>query len=141
MRTAVDTSVVVAALCGWHDRHDSARAALDDALAGEVVVATRVVVEAYAVLTRLPGRHRVAAADALAVLRELFDAADIVELGQDPLWRLLEDAVARGVGGGAVYDAEIAQCAREAGANRLITLNERHFAAWGDEGLRIESPA
>jgi predicted nucleic acid-binding protein len=40
-----------------------------------------------------------------------------------------------------VYDAVIAACARLAGATTLLTFNERHFMALGEEGLEIVVPA
>ena len=48
---------------------------------------------------------------------------------------------AGGVAGGATYDAEIAASARAAGAQRLLTLNARHFERLGSEGLEIVDPS
>ena len=54
-RIALDTSVVVAALLAFHERHAVARSVVDDALRdGGAILPVPVVFEAYSVLTRLP---------------------------------------------------------------------------------------
>jgi predicted nucleic acid-binding protein len=66
---AVDTSVVVAALLGWHEAHEPARRALERGLAAErIVMPAPALLEAYAVMTRLPSPHRIRPADAAALL-------------------------------------------------------------------------
>ena len=46
-----------------------------------------------------------------------------------------------GLSGGVVYDALIAQAAKKAGADRLLTLNETDFRrVWPDAAGRIASP-
>src|SRR3989442_803666 len=52
---AADTSVVVAAFASWHDKHESARRALDEGLR----LIEHCALETYSVLTRLPAPHRV----------------------------------------------------------------------------------
>jgi len=39
----------------------------------------------------------------------------------------LENAAARGIAGGTVYDAMLASCALKAGAERIYTWNVRHY--------------
>ncbi|GAB3914246.1 hypothetical protein GCM10011575_18120 [Microlunatus endophyticus] len=51
---AVDTSVIVAAFAGWHQDHASAAAELRQ----RPRVVAHALLEAYSVLTRLPGPHR-----------------------------------------------------------------------------------
>jgi hypothetical protein len=43
--------------------------------------------------------------------------------------RLLEKAGPAGARGGGIYDLLLLACARKAGAERVFTLNDRHFAA------------
>jgi predicted nucleic acid-binding protein len=59
---AVDTSCIVAAVCSWHEHHAAAAAAIEARYeAGDrLAVAAHGLVEAYAVLTRLPAPHRLA---------------------------------------------------------------------------------
>ena len=140
---AVDTSCLVALVCGWHEHHGQTIAALDERLdAGAVLsVAAPALVEAYAVLTRLPAPQRLAPQDALALLRGNFHGhMRSVALAATDYWSVLEHAPASGVHGGRTYDAIIAACARKAGARELLTLNPRHFESFADAALTITSP-
>lgn len=127
---ALDTSVVIPALVGWHEHHPSAFTFVRDALVGEggVVIPLPGLIEAYAVLTRLPAPWRLRPEDAHRLLVDTFRGkVRVVGLDGDQAWHLLLGAVATGVSGGATYDAHIAACARAAGAKALATFNRRHF--------------
>jgi hypothetical protein len=109
----------VAALSAWHDRHDAAAEALDDvsALPGHVLL------EAYSVLTRLPGGLAVPATTAADVLAERFAGKPLhlADAERDALPSVLARA---GVAGGASHDGLVAL---EAAAHRqtLLTLDRR----------------
>jgi hypothetical protein len=111
--------VVVAALSAWHDRHSDAAKALADVEA----LPAHVMVEAYSVLTRLPGGLAVAAAMAEEVLERRFAAAPL-RLGSRERRRLLRTLADAGVHGGASYDGLVALEARAHDAT-LLTLDER----------------
>ncbi len=140
IRVLVDSSCLVAAALPFHEHHAATLADLARRRdAGQTfVLAAHSILESYAVLTRLPPPHRLAAADALAVLERNWTAADIVSLGGTDSWRLLRQGAAAGVAGGRVYDAAIAACARKGKAVELLTWNVKHFA--GVEGVRVLSP-
>ena len=128
--TALDTSVIVPAHLSWHEHHGAALPVLRDALTGDppAILPVPALVEAYAVLTRLPPPWRLRAGDAHRLLAESFRGKTrIVGLDGDEAWQLLDEALAGEVSGGATYDAHIAACARKAGADRLATFNRRHF--------------
>jgi len=57
---AVDTSCMVAAVCTWHEHHAAAAGEIERRLGrGErMAIPAPALVEAYAVLTRLPARLR-----------------------------------------------------------------------------------
>jgi predicted nucleic acid-binding protein len=142
--TATDTSVIVAALLGWHEFH---RPALD-ALLGSVsdrrdrlVLPSPALVEAYSVMTRLPAPHRLAPADAIELLSGSFETrATLIGLAGKETWRFLHLAAGRGVAGGRAYDALILQCALKGGATRLLTLDRRDFEHLSVPGLEIVVP-
>ncbi len=141
IREAVDTSVVVAALLGWHESHEAARKALERGLTAErLVLPAPTLIEAYAVMTRLPSPHRLSPADAGALLRDTFAGVDTVALDGSEVWRLIDDLETTQVAGGRSYDGHILACARKAGARRLLTLNERDFHALGDAAIEIVRP-
>lgn len=142
--TALDTSVIVPALMSWHEHHSAAHPIVRDALADEqgVILPVPALVEAYAVITRLPAPWRLRARDAHRLLVETFRGrAHLVGLAGDEAWDLLDNVVANAVSGGATYDAHIAACARKANARRLVTFNRRHFERLelGDVDLVVPS--
>jgi predicted nucleic acid-binding protein len=140
-REAVDTSVVVAALLSWHEDHEAARKALDRSItADRLVLPAPVLIEAYAVMTRLPSPHRLSPADAAALLRETFAGASTVTLDGGEVWKLIDDLETTQVAGGRSYDGHILACARKAGVARLLTLNESDFRALGDAKIAIVRP-
>ena len=129
-RFAIDTSCLVAAVCSWHERHTDAATEIDRRLQhGERLCAiAHVLVEAYAVLTRLPHPHRLSARDAWTLIESNFvNGATIVTLPVDQYLDVLRRAPKMDIAGGRVYDAVIGECAREAKAQVLLTFNRRHF--------------
>ncbi len=140
--TALDTSVIVPALLGWHEHHAAALPVVTEALGsdGGVILPLPALVEAYAVLTRLPPPWRLRSADARRLLVDTFRTrSTVVGLDGAEAWDLLDGALASGVSGGGTYDAHIAACAKKAGAARLATFNRRHFERLelGDVALMV----
>ncbi len=139
---SLDSSCIVAAVCGWHEQHAVAARALERRLtAGDrLVVAAHALVEAYAVLTRLPAPHRLAPADAWALLEANFvSGAEIAALSGSAQVALLRRLSHAGIAGGLTYDALIAASARHGKAAELLTFNRRHFDAVADD-LHIVEP-
>lgn len=139
VRVAADTSVLVAAFLSWHESHGPAAEALGAALAASaLILPAPVLVETFAVLTRLPAPHRLAPEAALDLLR-----TNLGHLPQSPapsgrrLWELLDRLTAAGIRGGAVYDAIVAASAVAGGATKLLTLNLREFERVSPEGLEV----
>jgi predicted nucleic acid-binding protein len=140
MRVLLDTSCLVAAVLPQHEHHAATVVELGRRrAAGDIVmVAAHAVTEAYAVLTRLPPPHRLAAADALAVIDRNWGKAETIALTAAEAWRVLREQAAAGLGGGRISDAQIAQCARKAKAAEIVTWNVRHFE--GSSGVRAVAP-
>jgi len=107
----------------------------------ELMVAAPALVEAYAVLTRLPAPHRLSPADAFAAIETSFVThRRVVALSTSDYVRLLRTSPASDVFGGRTYDAVIAQCALKARVACLLTLNETHFRMWETDQLKIVVP-
>jgi len=138
---AIDTSILVAGLLAWHERHEAAARALGRALSAKegFVIPVHVVVESYAVLTRLPSPHRLSSADALSLLRENFREAKLASLPSRSVWPLLERLAETEISGGTTYDALTIEAAQDAGATRLLTLNAQDFERF-DAGIEIIEP-
>ncbi len=136
-----DTSVLVAALCDWHEHHVVAAPPLAAALrSGETVVAGPVLAEAYAVLTRLPSPHRLSPASARSLLSANLEGVRTVALDAAGYWSCLTNAVEQHVSGGRTYDAIVVACALRARADRILTLNRRDFEALVPRSLIVECP-
>jgi predicted nucleic acid-binding protein len=143
-RVAVDTNVIVAAHLVWHERHQEALAALEDALErGRLLLSVHTLLEAYAVMTRLPAPHRLHPRDAYRLLYDTFyKAAEIGWLDETELWRLLEMLKEQGLAGGKTYDAYILACAIKVKADTFVTFNRRDFEIQlSDDETEIIEPA
>lgn len=140
MITALDTSVVIAGLLGWHEAHEESRAALESS-AEDWVLPAPALAEAYAVLTRLPSPHRLSPTSAHRLLSESFrERVRVVSLTERETWRLLDSLRDRGIAGGATYDALILACAEKAHATRILTLNRRDFERLAPNAVHLVVP-
>ncbi|MBW2277175.1 MAG: PIN domain-containing protein [Deltaproteobacteria bacterium] len=138
---AIDSSVIVAAVLTWHEHHERAHKALEQALqTNNAALPVHSLVESYSVMTRLPAPHRLSPQDALAVLEGTFrDNVKLARLRTRSVWKWLSVTVERGIAGGRTYDALILESARSAGATHLLTLNPRDFRDL-DPALEIVEP-
>lgn len=119
-----DTSAIIAALSGWHADHDVAA----DALVAITAAPAHALIEAYSVLTRLPGGLAVPPATAAELLANRFPDPPLRL--RAPAQRALPVTLATaGVLGGASYDGLVALEALTHGA-RLLTLDRRAAATY-----------
>jgi predicted nucleic acid-binding protein len=135
---------MVSALCAWHEHHAAAVDEISRRLEQRqpLIVAAPALIEAYAVLTRLPPPHRLGPDDALALLEANFlEPAKVLTLDGRAYRALLRSAPGQSIVGGRVYDAVIVECAIKGGATALLTFNERDFAPVAPPGLEIVVPA
>jgi toxin FitB len=134
---------MVAAVCEWHEHHTAARGEIERRLRLQhaLLVPGPALVEAYAVLTRLPAPYRLGPTDALAVLDANFiQGARILALDGASYRRLLRRAPTDGIFGGRIYDAVIAECALREQGSVLLTFNATHFLSFRTAGLVIVVP-
>jgi hypothetical protein len=127
---AVDTSVAVPALLPWHESHQSCHAA-----AFRAAAAAHVMVETYAVLTRLPAGHQLSGHDARQLLNRRFGSQVLVPSAR--LSRAFVDRIAAvGIAGGASYDALVGLTAAEHDA-QLLTRDVRAVPTYEALGVRF----
>jgi len=140
MRVLLDSSCLVAAALPQHEHHSATLADLARrrTAGDEFVMATHAVLEAFAVLTRLPPPHRLAPTDALTLLDRNWGRTATQALTAADTWRLVRSQGAAGTAGGRIYDAAIAASATKAGAEAILTWNLRHFT--GLDGPRAVAP-
>lgn len=143
-RFLLDTNCMIALVSTWHEHHDRALEEVEDRLAigQKMVIAGPALVEAYAVLTRMPNPYRLASADAVRLLAANFTdgRTEIVVLDAPAYVGLLKQASNRGIAGGRMYDAIIAECALEAKVETLLTFNRRHLEPLAQPPLEIVVP-
>jgi predicted nucleic acid-binding protein len=138
---AADSSVIIAGLVAWHERHTPCAAALEGALARKaLVIPVPALIESYAVLTKLPAQHRLAHADAFHLLRSSFSTARTAAPRTRDTWSMLRRLSVAPTGGNDVYDAVMMQVVVESGAKTLLTLRRRELERLGVTGVELLEP-
>lgn len=139
--TSADASVIVAAVVSWHERHRAAASAIEAALARKaLVLPAPAVMDAYAILTRLPAQHRLSHADAFHILRSSFATARVVGPKTRDTWSLLRRWSVAPIGGNDVYDAQIVEIAKDAGAKTLLSFRRAELERLAIAGIEIVEP-
>jgi predicted nucleic acid-binding protein len=99
--------------------------------------------ETFAVLSALPINPRISADQAMFLIeKEILQNFFTVPLSVGAYRQAMIDIARAGRGGGAMYDALILQAARNVGASRLYTFNDKHFQPLLRDGepLRVICP-
>jgi len=141
MKAFFDTSVLVPVFYGDHVHH---RASINlfirfDRTNG--CCGAHSLAEVYSTLTRMPGRHRISAEQAMLFIGDIRERLSLVALTGNEYADALGASAARGIVGGGIYDAILAQCAIKAKADVIYTWNERHYALCGGEvAQRLRTP-
>jgi predicted nucleic acid-binding protein len=131
-----DTSVLVPVFYGDHVHHS---ASIDlfirfDKTSG--CCGAHSLVEVFSTLTRMPGRHRISAEQAMLFVGNIRDRLSLISLTGNEYVEALEAAAASGIVGGGIYDAMLAHCAIKAKAETIYTWNERHYVPCGAQVTR-----
>jgi predicted nucleic acid-binding protein len=130
MKVFLDTSVLISAVLKQHVFHERSFAILEGVILQkhEGIVSSHSLAEMYAVLTKLPPPYRHTPEQALLSIEEnvLKHFKTISLVGTDYA-AFLREAVGSGIQGGTIYDALLLKCAVKAAADRVYTLNLKHF--------------
>jgi predicted nucleic acid-binding protein len=141
----LDTSVLVAGLVDFGPQSAPAQSLLHAVAEKRVQApgtAWHCCLEFFSVATRLPPEFRVTPSDAAVLLQEeVLSRMAVHDLPATDRVSMLRAAARDAIGGGRIYDAHIAEVARAAGANVVVTDNRRHFLSALRYGLRVETPA
>ena len=145
MTVFLDTSVLLAGLVDFGPQSAPEQSLLHLAAEQRLdrpATAWHCCLEFFSVVTRLPPEFRVAPADALVLLQaEVFARMTVHDLPPGERLPMLRAAARDAIAGGRVYDAHIAEVARAANAEVVVTDNRRHFLSALRYGLRVETPA
>ena len=144
MSVFLDTSVLLAGLVDFGPQSAPAQSLLHAVVEKRVTspaTAWHCCLEFFSVATRLPPEFRIAPADALVLLdEEVFSRMAVHDLPATDRMPMLRTAARDAIAGGRIYDAHIAEVARAAGAEVVVTDNRRHFVSALRFGLRVETP-
>ena len=144
MSVFLDTSVLLAGLVDFGPQSAPAQSLLHAVAEKRVpgaATAWHCCLEFFSVATRLPPEFRVSPADAaLLLLQEVFSRIAVHDLPASDRMAMLQAAARDSIAGGRIYDAHIAEVARAADANVVVTDNRRHFLSALRHGMRVETP-
>jgi predicted nucleic acid-binding protein len=143
LKFGLDTSCLVPLLSVAHVLHVPTREAYAARRrrGEQPVVPVHALLEAYSVLTRSPAPLFVPPSQARQLLVENFlNHAEIPGFSTNLAWAAIDELAARSLGGGLLYDAIIAQCCLDSGAELLITWNVRDFLRVAPPALQIREP-
>jgi predicted nucleic acid-binding protein len=136
-----DTSVLVPVFVEEHPLHEASLAVFLRSDKKRGSCAAHSLAEVYATLTRLPGKHRASASEAMLFLENMEERLVLISLDAEEYWRAVTHSAESGIVGGMIYDALLAHCALKARAETIFTWNVEHFRRVGPEvAKRIRTP-
>ena len=141
MQFFFDTSVLVPVFVEEHPHHEASLAVFLRSDKKRGSCAAHSLAEVYATLTRLPGKHRASASEAMLFLENMQERLVLIALDAEEYWRAVMHSAESGIVGGMIYEALLAHCALKARAETIFTWNVEHFRRVGPEvAKRIRTP-
>lgn len=132
MTTALDSTILVAALAEAEPHHAACDALLDGT---DVRIYTHALTETFNTISGGRSGCRLSAADATRFLDDsILPHVEVVTLTAREMLAAMRESQSRGVRGAAIFDFLHLVAAKKAGAARLYTLNLRHFQAFHRPG-------
>lgn len=116
---ALDSSVLLPMLMNWHPAHDELRGSVRLV---ESALPSHVLLEAFSVLTRLPAPHRISPAEASETIEDF--GLQVIGFPTADMRTFIARLGAKGVRGGAIYDAFVGATAAHADVP-LLTRDRR----------------
>ncbi|MGA7292412.1 MAG: PIN domain-containing protein [Terriglobales bacterium] len=141
MKGFFDTSVLVPLFYRDHVHHGPSQELFIQFNRSTGCCAAHSLAEIYATLTRMPGKRRISGEQAMLFIGNVRDRLSIVALDGEEYAEALQASAARGIVGGAIYDAVLAHCALKSKAQTIYTWYTRHYALCGREiAGRLRTP-
>ena len=141
MRGFFDTSVLVPLFYRDHVHHGPSQELFIQFNQSTGCCGAHSLAEVYATLTRMPGKRRISGEQAMLFIGNIRERLSMVALSGEEYAGALQASAARGIVGGAIYDALLAHCALKAKADAIYTWNVRHYALCGREVTgRLRTP-
>jgi len=144
VKVFLDTSVLLAGLVDFGPQSAPAQEilhAVAEKNLPQSMTAWHCCLEFFSVATRLPPEYRLSPGDAARLLEEeVFGRLHVEDLPPAARLDMIKAAAHDNTAGGRIYDAHVAEIARAAGADLIVTSNRRHFLASLRHGIRVETP-
>ena len=144
MKVLFDTSVLVAAFVPKHPFHDSAYPLFRRACQHEFewCISQHSLAETFRVLTSMPSKPRLVAADAIQMFdKDIYPTAEIVSMDSSDYKALIQRLADLQLVGGIIFDAIIVCAAQKAKADHIYTFNPAHFhRVWPERADAILKP-
>ncbi|MGQ0848157.1 MAG: PIN domain-containing protein [Actinomycetota bacterium] len=129
---AVDSSVAIPALAGWHESHELCRP-----LAATAWIPSQVLLETYSVLTRFPYPYRLTADAAATLVIGFFGKQRTLYASKKLMNEIIDICSAENIAGGSTYDAFIGRIVADHHGN-LLTLDRRALRTYELIGVDVE---
>jgi predicted nucleic acid-binding protein len=136
MKGFFDSSVLVPVFYGDHVHHKASLELFVQFDKSTGCCGAHSLVEVYSTLTRMPGKHRISAEQAMLFISSIRERLALITLAGDEYADALQASAALGIVGGGIYDAMLAHCAIKAKAETIYSWNSRHYAHCGPEVIR-----
>jgi predicted nucleic acid-binding protein len=141
MKGFFDTSVLVPVFYGNHIHHQASIELFIQFDRSSGCCGAHSLAEVYSTLTRMPGKHRISAEQAMLFVGSISERLSVIALTGEEYADALQASSARGIVGGGIYDAVLAHCAIKAQAEMIYTWNARHYALCAPEVTqRLRTP-
>ena len=141
MKGFFDTSVLVPVFYGDHVHHQASLVLFIQFDKTTGCCGAHSLAEVYSTLTRMPGKHRISAEQAMLFIGGIRERLSIVALDGEEYADVLQASATLGIVGGGIYDAMLAHCAIKAKAETIYSWNSRHYAQCGPEVIgRLRTP-
>ena len=126
-----DTSVLVAAILVKHPHHFPCCSWLEKVKISQIegFIVTHTLAELFSVISSFPSQTRFSPQ---RLIQENLKEFQIISLTEYDYYEAIENMVNLGFTGGAIYDSLIAYSALKIEADKILTLNAKHFLRLGD---------
>ena len=131
VRILFDTSVLVAAILVKHPQHFPCWSWLEKVKTSQIegFIVTHTLAELFSVISSFPSQPRFSPQ---RLIQENLKEFQIISLTEYDYYEAIENMVNLGFTGGAIYDSLIAYSALKIEADKILTLNAKHFLRLGD---------
>ncbi|MBE5229035.1 MAG: PIN domain-containing protein [Microcystis aeruginosa PMC 728.11] len=129
-----DTSVLVAAILVKHPQHFPCWSWLEKVKTSQIegFIITHTLAELFSVISSFPSQPRFSPQITQRLIQENLKEFQIISLTEDDYYQAIENMVNLGFTGGAIYDGLIAYSTLKIEADKILTLNGKHFLRLGD---------